>query len=103
MINKMINVDSALKEEVEKCLILQYKNPVFKKFYLEKDNAIKCLDVLVNGNNTNLSLKYVYTGYDEYVGLFINGKLYKNKLTCVSCDSIPTMIKEAMNVLYPEY
>lgn len=103
MRKKMIEIDNALKEEVEECLILQYKNALFNKFYLEKDNAIKCLDVLVNRYGTDLRMRYVYTGRDEYVGLFINGKLYKNRLTLVSADSIPTMIKEAMNDLYSEY
>ena len=63
----LFNVDNFHREEAEKYLVLQYKNPVFKRYYAEKDNAIKCLDVLLNGKDkTNLSLRYVYTGYDEF-------------------------------------
>ena len=64
------------------------------------------LNALLVGDaySSNITLKYVYTGYDEFVVLLINGmRIYKNKVTCVSGDLVPTMIKEVMRDLFPDF
>ena len=100
------NIDKRLEADIIESLKTQSRNPVFKKFYEKKANAIDVLDALLVGEaySRNITLKYVYTGYDEFVVLLTNDmRIYKNKVTCVSGDSIPTMIKEVMRDLFLEF
>lgn len=100
------NIDKRLEADIIESLRTQSRNPVFKKFYDKKANAIVILDALlvIEAYSRNITLKYVYTGYDEYVALLTNDmRIYKNKVTCVSGDSIPTMIKEVMRDLFPDF
>lgn len=99
-------IDKRLEADIVESVRVQKSNPVFKKFYEKKANAIDVLDALLVGEaySNNIRLKYVYTGYDEYVVLLTNDmRIYKNRVTCVSGDSIPTMIKEVMRDLFPEF
>lgn len=100
------NIDKRLEADIIESLRTQSRNPVFKKFYDKKANAIVILDALlvIEAYSRNITLKYVYTGYDEYVVLLTNDmRFYKNRVTCVSGDSIPTMIKEVMRDLFPDF
>lgn len=100
------NIDKRLEADIIESLRTQSRNPVFKKFYDKKANAIVILDALlvIEAYSRNITLKYVYTGYDEFVVLLTNDmRIYKNKVTCVSGDSIPTMIKEVMRDLFLEF
>lgn len=99
-------IDKRLEGDIVEFVRVQKSNPVFKKFYEKKANAIDVLDALLVGEaySNNIRLKYVYTGYDEYVVLLTNDmRFYKNRVTCVSGDSIPTMIKEVMRDLFPDF
>ena len=99
-------IDKRLEADILESVRVQKSNPVFKKFYEKKANAIDVLDALLVGEaySNNIRLKYVYTGYDEYVVLLTNDmRFYKNRVTCVSGDSIPTMIKEVMRDLFPDF
>ncbi len=99
-------IDKRLEADIVESVRVQKSNSVFKKFYEMKANAIVVLDALLVGEaySNNIRLKYVYTGYDEYVVLLTNDmRIYKNRVTCVSGDSIPTMIKEVMRDLFPEF
>ena len=98
-------IDKRLEADIESVRV-QKSTPVFKKFYEKKANAIDVLDALLVGDaySNIIRLKYVYTGYDEFVVLLTNDMMiYKNKVTCVSGDSIPTMIKEVMRDLFPDF
>lgn len=100
------NIDKRLEADIIESVRVQHRNQVFKKFYEKKANAIVVLDALLVGDAylNNITLKYVYTGYDEFVLLLTNDmRIYKNKVTCVSGDSIPTMIKEVMRDLFPDF
>lgn len=100
------NIDKRLEADILESVRVQKSNLVFKKFYEKKANAIDVLDVLLVGEaySNNIRLKYVYTGYDEYVVLLTNDmRFYKNRVTCISGDSIPTMIKEVMRDLFPDF
>lgn len=100
------NIDKRLEADIVESVRVQKSNPVFKKFYEKKANAIDVLDALLVGEaySNNIRLKYVYTGYDEFVVLLTNDmRIYKNRVTCVSGDSIPTMIKEVMRDLFSDF
>lgn len=100
------NIDKRLEADIVESVRIQSRNPVFKKFYERKANAIDVLNsLLVNeAYLSNITLKYVYTGRDEYVVLLTKDmRFFKNKVTCVSGDSIPTMIKEVMRDLFPDF
>lgn len=100
------NIDKRLEADIIESLRTQSRNPVFKKFYEKKAYAIDVLNALLvnEAYSSNINLIYVYTGYDEFVVLLINDmRIYKNKVTCVSGDSIPTMIKEVMRDLFPDF
>ena len=99
-------IDERLEADIVESVRIQSRNPVFKKFYERKANAIEVLNALLVGDaySSNITLKYVYTGYDEFVVLLTNDmRIYKNKVTCVSGDSVPTMIKEVMRDLFPDF
>lgn len=100
------DVNLRIESEILQSVRVQKSNPVFKKFYVKKANAIDILNsLLVNeAYLSNITLKYVYTGRDEYVVLLTKDmRFFKNKVTCVSGDSITTMIKEVMRDLFPEF
>ena len=100
------NIDKRLEADIVESVRIQSRNSVFKKFYERKANAIEVLNALLVGDaySSNITLKYVYTGYDEFVVLLTNDmRIYKNKVTCVSGDSVPTMIKEVMRDLFPDF
>lgn len=100
------NIDKRLEADIVESVRIQSRNPVFKKFYERKANVIEVLNALLVGDaySNNITLKYVYTGYDEFVVLLTNDmRIYKNKVTCVSGDSVPTMIKEVMRDLFPDF
>lgn len=100
------NIDKRLEADIVESVRIQSRNPVFKKFYERKANVIEVLNALLVGDAylSNITLKYVYTGYDEFVVLLTNDmRIYKNKVTCVSGDSVPTMIKEVMRDLFPDF
>lgn len=100
------NIDKRLEADIVESVRIQSRNPVFKKFYERKANVIEVLNALLVGDaySSNITLKYVYTGYDEFVVLLTNDmRIYKNKVTCVSGDSVPTMIKEVMRDLFPDF
>lgn len=99
-------IDKRLEADIVESVRIQSRNLVFKKFYERKANAIEVLNALLVGDaySSNITLKYVYTGYDEFVVLLTNDmRIYKNKVTCVSGDSVPTMIKEVMRDLFPDF
>lgn len=99
-------IDERLEADIVESVRIQSRNPVFKKFYERKAYAIEVLNALLVGDaySSNITLKYVYTGRDEYVVLLTKDmRFYKNKVTCVSADSIPTMIKEVMRDLFPDF
>lgn len=99
-------IDKRLEADIIESVRIQSRNLVFKKFYERKANAIEVLNALLVGDaySSNITLKYVYTGYDEFVVLLTNDmRIYKNKVTCVSGDSVPTMIKEVMRDLFPDF
>lgn len=99
-------IDKRLEADIVESVRIQSRNPVFKKFYERKANVIEVLNALLVGDaySSNITLKYVYTGYDEFVVLLTNDmRIYKNKVTCVSGDSVPTMIKEVMRDLFPDF
>lgn len=100
------NIDKRLEADIIEFVRVQKSNPLFIKFYQKKANAIDVLNALLvnEAYSSNITLKYVYTGYDEFVVLLTNDmRIYKNKVTCVSGDSIPTMIKEVMRDLFPDF
>lgn len=100
------NIDKRLEADIVESVRIQSRNPVFKKFYERKANVIEVLNALLVGDAylSNITLKYVYTGYDEFVVLLTNDmRIYKNKVTCVSGDSVPTMIKEVMRDLFLDF
>lgn len=100
------NIDKRLEADIVESVRIQSRNPVVKKFYERKANVIEVLNALLVGDaySSNITLKYVYTGYDEFVVLLTNDmRIYKNKVTCVSGDSVPTMIKEVMRDLFPDF
>lgn len=100
------DVNLRIESEILQSVRVQKSNPVFKKFYVKKANAIDVLDALLVNEAylSNITLKYVYTGRDEYVVLLTKDmRFFKNKVTCVSGDSIPTMIKEVMRDLFPDF
>lgn len=100
------NIDKRLEADILESVRTQSRNPVFKKFYQKKAYAIEVLNALLVGEtySRNITLKYVYTGYDEYVVLLTSdNRIYKNMITCVTGDSITTMIKEVMQDLFPEF
>lgn len=100
------NIDKRLEADIIESVRVQHRNPVFKKFYQKKAYAIEVLNALLSGEaySRNIYLIYVYTGYDEYVVLLTDdNRIYKNKVTCVSADSISTMIKEVMRDLFPDF
>lgn len=100
------NIDKRLEADIIESVRVQHRNPVFKKFYQKKAYAIEVLNALLvnEAYSSNITLKYVYTGRDEYVVLLTKDmRFFKNKVTCVSGDSIPTMIKEVMRDLFPEF
>lgn len=99
-------IDKRLEADIVESVRIQSRNPVFRKFYEKKANAIEVLNALLVGDaySSNITLKYVYTGYDEFVVLLTNDmRIYKNKVTCVSGDSVPTMIKEVMRDLFSDF
>lgn len=99
-------IDKRLEADIVESVRIQSRNLVFRKFYERKANAIEVLNALLVGDaySSNITLKYVYTGYDEFVVLLTNDmRIYKNKVTCVSDDSVPTMIKEVMRDLFPDF
>lgn len=99
-------IDKRLEADIVESVRIQSRNPVFRKFYERKANVIEVLNALLVGDaySSNITLKYVYTGYDEFVVLLTNDmRIYKNKVTCVSGDSVPTMIKEVMRDLFPDF
>lgn len=100
------NIDKRLEADILESVRTQSRNPVFKKFYQKKAYAIEVLNALLSGEaySRNITLKYVYTGYDEYVVLLTSDmRIYKGRITCVSADSIPSMIKEVMRDLFPDF
>lgn len=100
------NIDKRLEADIIEFVRVQKSNPLFIKFYQKKANAIDVLNALLvnEAYSSNITLKYVYTGRDEYVVLLTKDmRFYKNKMTCVSADSIPTMIKEVMRDLFPDF
>lgn len=100
------DVNLRIESEILQCVRVQKSNPLFIKFYQKKANAIDVLNALLvnEAYSSNITLKYVYTGRDEYVVLLTKDmRFYKNKVTCVSADSIPTMIKEVMRDLFPDF
>ena len=100
------NIDKRLEADIVESVRIQSRNPVFKKFYERKADVIEVLNALLVGDAylSNITLKYVYTGYDEFVVLLTNDmRIYKNKVTCVSGDSVPTMIKEVMRDLFLDF
>lgn len=100
------DVNLRIESEILQSVRVQKSNPVFKKFYVKKASAIDVLNsLLVNeAYLSNITLKYVYTGRDEYVVLLTKDmRFFKNKVTCVSGDSIPTMIKEVMRDLFSDF
>lgn len=100
------DVNLRIESEILQSVRVQKSNPVFKKFYVKKANAIEVLNALLVGDaySSNITLKYVYTGYDEFVVLLTNDmRIYKGRVTCVSGDSVPTMIKEVMRDLFPDF
>ena len=100
------DVNLRIESEILQCVRVQKSNPLFIKFYQKKANAIDVLNALLvnEAYSSNITLKYVYTGRDEYVVLLTKDmRFYKNKVTCVSDDSIPTMIKEVMRDLFPDF
>lgn len=100
------DVNLRIESEILQCVRVQKSNPLFIKFHQKKANAIDVLNALLvnEAYSSNITLKYVYTGRDEYVVLLTKDmRFYKNKVTCVSADSIPTMIKEVMRDLFPDF
>lgn len=100
------NIDKEFDEAIISTLKAQNGNPIFRAYFRKKANAIDVLNAILVGEAypSNVALKYVYTGYDEFVVLLTNGmRIYKNKVTCVSGDSVPTMIKEVMRDLFPDF
>ena len=100
------NIDKRLEADIIESVRVQNRNSVFKKFYQKKAYAIEALNALLFGEaySRNIILIYVYTGYDEYVVLLTDDmRIYKGRVTCVSGDSIPTMIKEVMRDLFPDF
>lgn len=100
------NIDKRLEADIIESVRVQKSNPLFIKFYQKKANAIDVLNALLvnEAYSSNITLKYVYTGRDEYVVLLTKDmRFYKNKVTCVSADSISTMIKEVMRDLFPDF
>lgn len=85
------------------------KHPVeyeYKDSYLQKFDSINALNEILSGKAYSSNVRMMYFQFDceEYVALIISDRaFYKNLITCVTADSIPTMIKEAINDLLPYF